>query len=232
MFTARLARLNIRIDNKYDYILRQCEGYIVPETEKPDFCVCVTDEEIMREDTGGFEKGYLESLAVYRKIAERLITLNGFLLHGVILETSGVGVALLARSGTGKSTHAALWLRLLGDKCRIINGDKPLVRRIDGGFLAFGTPWAGKEGIQQNAEVPLRKVCFIERSEENSIEQTTKKSALERLCSQVYLPKNSPLMLTLIDTLDEFISECEFYIIRCNKDISAAEVAYRGLFNE
>ena len=69
MFAVRLAELNIGIENKYDYIRKMCVDYI---TDKPvDFTVSVSDNEIMAEDNGtGFSGGYLESLAVYRKIAE------------------------------------------------------------------------------------------------------------------------------------------------------------------
>ena len=73
MFIVRLAELNIGIENKYEYIYNMCVDYITDNT--PDFSISVSDNEIMVESNGIIQhKGYLESLAIYRKIAEK--TLN------------------------------------------------------------------------------------------------------------------------------------------------------------
>ena len=115
MFNLKMADLNILVDNKYGFIEKMCKNYITDD-KNSDFSVSVTEEEILREKTEECtDAEYLESLAVYRKIAERIIDYDGFLLHGVVLETEGRGVALCAKSGTGKSTHAALWLKYLKD---------------------------------------------------------------------------------------------------------------------
>ena len=72
MFVVCLAELNIAIENKYDYIKEMCRDYITEN--KADFCVSASDEEINAESKGTcFDKGYLESLAIYRKIAEKII---------------------------------------------------------------------------------------------------------------------------------------------------------------
>ena len=150
MFVVRLAELNIEIKNKYDYIKDMCHDYIT--AGKADFCVSASDEEISAEGKGtSFDKGYLESLAIYRKIAEKIIEYNGFLLHGVAFEANKCGIAFLAKSGVGKSTHARLWKELLKNKMTIINGDKPLVRIIDEKIFAYGSAWAGKEKIHTKA---------------------------------------------------------------------------------
>ena len=67
MITVSIADLTIKIENKYKYIEKQAEDYLVPDTT-PDFSVSVTDEEILAEgDAGKFSVGYLEYLAIYRK---------------------------------------------------------------------------------------------------------------------------------------------------------------------
>ena len=114
-------------------------------------------KEITINDKGIVDNGYLESLAIYRKIAEKVIEYNGFLLHGVVVEVNKCGIAFLARSGVGKSTHVMLWKELLKNKLTIINGDKPLVRIIDGKIFAYGTAWAGKEKLHKNTKTELRK---------------------------------------------------------------------------
>ncbi len=228
MFVICLADLNIAIENKYDYIKAMCCDYITDN--KADFCVSATDDEIQAEDKGtGFDKGYLESLAIYRKIAEKVLEYNGFLLHGVVVEVNKCGVAFLARSGVGKSTHARLWKELLKNEMTIINGDKPLVRIIDGKIFAYGTAWAGKEHIHTNTKTELKKICFIERSEKNECLPMKKNMVFERLIKQIYIPKNKSLLYLTLEYIGTLIEKCDFHLIKCNTDISAAKIAYERI---
>ena len=228
MFVVRLAELNIGIKNKYDYIKAMCRDYITKD--KADFCVSASDDEIRAEGKGtDFDKGYLETLAIYRKIAEKVVEYNGFLLHGVVVEVNKCGIAFLAKSGVGKSTHAMLWKELLNDKLTIINGDKPLVRIIDGKLFAYGTAWAGKEQMHTNAKTELRKICFIERSEQNECILMKKDMVFERLIKQIYLPTDKSLVYLILGYLGTMIENCDFYLIKCNTDISSAKTAYEGI---
>lgn len=228
MFAVRLAELNIGIDNNYDYIYKMCVDYITDKT--PDFTVSASDDEIMAEDNGtGFDKGYLESLAVYRKIAERILKYSGFLMHGVVVDVDGCGIAFLAKSGVGKSTHTQLWKEFLRDKLIIVNGDKPLVRIIDNKIFAYGTAWAGKEHIHKNTKTELKKICFIERSEKNECLPIEKNLVFERLIKQIYIPKDNSLLYLTLGYIGTLIEKCDFYLIKCNTDISAAKTAYEGI---
>ena len=224
MLNIRLADINFCIENKYSYIEKMCEDYL--HDGKATLTVSVTEDDIDAEKTEeNFDAGYLESLAVYRKIAEKILGYDGFLLHGVVADVEGTGVAFLAKSGVGKSTHANLWQNVLKEKMTIINGDKPLVRIIDGKVFAYGTPWAGKEGLHKNAKVKLSKICFLERSEKNECIKLSQKDVLEKLFPQLYIPKETAKMLAIMDLTEKVIKRCEFYLVRCNTDISAAKVA-------
>lgn len=228
MFNVRLAELNICIDNKYSYIEDMCRDYV---TELPvDFTISATDEEIKAEATDdGYSLEYLETLAIYRKIANKIVEHDGFLMHGVVMSVDNTGIALCAKSGTGKTTHSRLWQQLLGDRCRVINGDKPLVRIKDDKVYAYGTPWAGKEGINENSVVELKKVCFIQRGEENQFIPCEKKDALAHFMSQVFIPENGMLTLKTMDMIDKVIRKTDVCILKCNMDISAAQTAYNGM---
>ena len=233
MFTIRIADLNFCIENKFDYIEKMCRDYIVFDGEY-DLLINPTHEEIASEgEIIEFRKEYLESLAVYRKIAEWLPQHDGFLMHGVLFEVEGKGILLCARSGVGKSTHMALWKQLLGDKCRVINGDKPLIRIKDGRVYAYGTPWCGKEGINLNDKTVLTDICFVERNETNITEKFTDNDIIPRLFKQIYLPKADGIQkLKVLDLAGKVMESVSFWKIRCNKDIEAAQVAYEAIFKE
>ncbi len=227
----RLADLAVRIENPHAYTKELCRDYICANGPA-DFTVNIQTEDILAEECGAECPEYAESLAVYRKIAEKILEFDGFLLHGVVLETEGEGVAFLAKSGVGKSTHAAFWKALLGEKVTYINGDKPLVRMLSGTPYAYGTPWAGKEGLQKNTRTPLRKICFLERGTENSVTPLSRETVLFSLLPQIYLPKDGESLSRLLELLSAFIEKIDFYAVCCTPDISAAEVCHRALFGK
>ncbi len=229
MIKARLADFNIHIDNKYEYLEKMCGDYLFDG--EADLTVSVTEEEIIKEQSEKItHKGYLESLAVYRNISERLPYMGAFLMHGVVADVDGTGIAFLAKSGVGKTTHMMNWKRLLGDKMTVVNGDKPLIRITDGCAYAYGTPWAGKENIHTNMKTQLKKICFIERAEENECEVFSG-DPLKRLLAQTYRPADTMSFFKTLDLLSCLINNVSFYLIKCNKDISSATVAYDTVIN-
>lgn len=234
MFNIQLANLNIGIDNRYTYIEEQCADYIAGGGA--DFTVSVTDAQISAEakmfPDMSLEKyaGYLESLAAYRQIAERLLDYDGFLLHSAIIRVNERGVAFAARSGTGKTTHIRLWRKLLGDGCSVINGDKPLIRFIDGAPYAFGTPWAGKEGYNTNSRARLYDMCFLSRAAENYAVAMDSKEAVKRLLCQIYMPDTPAKKLKTFSMADRLLKNIRVWDIGCNMDISAAKTVYDKLF--
>ena len=152
MFTIRVADTFIQINERYQYIKEYCRNYIVDDV-KPEMVIEVSDEEIKAEQSDEYISlpDYLETLAVYRKICERLVDKEIILVHSSVLMVDGEAVMFLAPSGTGKSTHTRLWRQVYGDRVTMINDDKPLVsvRTDERGVHVnvYGTPWCGKHGI-------------------------------------------------------------------------------------
>ena len=72
------------------------------------------------------------------------------LLHSSAVVVDGYAYLFSADSGTGKSTHTGLWKQHFGDRAYIINDDKPAIRKVDGEWYVFGTPWSGKTDTSVN----------------------------------------------------------------------------------
>ena len=231
MFTIQLAQINICIDNKYEYIEKMCSDYMT--TCVGDFAVSVSEkeiqDEIIREHT---DRGYAESLAIYRKIATGIISYNGFLLHGVAAQFKGRGIAFLAPSGTGKSTHASYWKEVFGDDFVYVNGDKPLIRVDGNNIYAYGTPWAGKENLHTNMRTRLEKVCFINRSDTDQCIKMKKTDVFQPLMHQIYIPDNTDNFLTLLSVINHFVQNAEFYMVNCTTSCNAAKTAHEVIFGE
>lgn len=172
---------------------------------------------------------YLETLAVYRKLAQLLVQDDILLMHGAVVAVDGQAYLFTAKSGTGKTTHTRLWMRQFGDRAVMVNGDKPLLHITSEGVTVYGTPWDGKEHLSTNTSCPLKALCILTRSETNHIERISKKEALPMLCQQSYRPC-SPIgaqkTLALVDRLG---SSVPLYKLGCNMEPEAALVAYHGM---
>ncbi len=231
-FTVEIAGIVIGIQHRYEYVKMLCRDYITDR--KPDFVVSAEDSEIDRELRDGgvcAPRSYAEATCLHRQIACRLSEYDAFLLHSAVISCEGRGYAFAARSGVGKSTHIALWKKNFGDRVQIVNGDKPIVRMKNGLFYAYGTPWRGKEGQGLNISCPLNAICFLERGKENRIRAAEKEEILSRLFLQVFLPPDATGAVKTLELIDTLIRKTDFYVLSCNMEKEAADVAYIGMTN-
>ena len=237
MFTIRMAEKNIQVNNRYDYIKDYCKNYIVNNVTS-DFIVEVSDDEILAEKSEEYSStmGYLETLAVYRKICEKLVNDNIILVHSSVLVVDGQAVMFLAPSGTGKSTHSRLWRQVYGDRVTMINDDKPLVSvRTDNNgthLTVYGTPWCGKHGIETNTSAPVKAIFILKRNEINETRKMSFREAFPYIFNQTYRPDNEILMRKTLLLATTFAQNVEIYELGCNMEEEAARVAYRAAFGE
>lgn len=83
-----------------------------------------------------------------------LLNFNRFILHASCIGTAFGGILFSGVSGIGKSTQADLWCRY--EDATLINGDRPIVGKVDNQWKAFGSPYAGSSNCYVNASVPVR----------------------------------------------------------------------------
>lgn len=234
MTTCCLAGIDVAFRTRYPHLGRLAAAY-PPKGDTPALTLKVSEAEILAEDTGknrGAAPGMLEALALFRKFCLALPTFGGFFLHAACLAVDGCGIAVTAPSGVGKSTHAANWRTLLGERCVIVNGDKPLVRREGDDFLAYGSPFAGKEGWHTNTAVPLRALLFLTRGERNRMTPLTPSDAFPRLFAATLPPEDECGLALLLPLLSGLLSRVTLYEITCTEDVSAAALAYETLFRK
>lgn len=74
---------------------------------------------------------------------------GGISLHAAAVVLGRKAYLFMGKSGTGKSTHAALWLRCFPES-KLLNDDNPTVRIEDGRIAVYGTPWSGKTPCYKN----------------------------------------------------------------------------------
>ena len=176
-----------------------------------------------------FTDAYLETLAVYRKLADAMLSFDTVLFHGSCISVDGEGYLFTAKSGTGKSTHTRLWREAFGSRAVMVNDDKPLLRIRESGVTAFGTPWDGKHRLSSNISVPLKAICILERGEQNEIERVNLVEAYPMLLQQVNKPGETPKMLKTLQLLESLNETVGLYRLRCNMEPEAARIAFEGM---
>lgn len=209
--------------------------------EQADFAVTITRDDLELEhrlrDAEAAEEGFkprqvtepfLERLAIQRKFAEHLMTVDTLMVHGSAVAVDGVGYIFTARCGTGKSTHTRLWRQVFGDRAVMINDDKPFVRITPEGIWVCGSPWSGKHGLDTNLEVPLGGICILERGVENRIRPALSAEIplLQKHLLCYMEPSLEPSFLELVRMLT---ARTPLWHLKCNMDPSAAVVSYNAM---
>lgn len=226
-----IAGLRISIENRCKYTEHFCKGYLSEDQSSPvDLHTKVTDEEFYAEKnfSPNFPDGYIENICLYRGICRQLPVLNRLLLHSAVLSIHGEGYAFLGRSGTGKSTHTGLWIKHLKD-VHIVNGDKPILEYKDGAFIAYGTPWNGKEGLGENTSAQLKGLCFLEQAKENSINRLSPSEASARVLGQILFPSDEANAGKTLELADKLITETPCWLLRCDISETAVKTSFEAM---
>lgn len=91
------------------------------------------------------------------------------LFHAAAVSLEGHGYMFLGKSGTGKSTHARLWLNNIPGT-ELMNDDNPAVRvKPDGTAVVYGTPWSGKTPCYRNVSAPVAGIVLLSQAPYNRI---------------------------------------------------------------
>lgn len=227
MFHLRLAGYFFTVDNHFDYLEKLCRDYRTDEQGEL-ISIQETDLAYERGDESLFSDSYLESLAVYRKICERLVPQDIILFHCSALAFQNEGYLFTAPSGTGKSTHTRLWREFFGSKVRMINDDKPLLHVGMDRVTVYGTPFAGKEGLQENISAPVRGIVILYQSKENNIRRMTSQEAYPLLLGQTYRSRQPENLFKTLELVQR-LSDLPVYSLGCTISTEAVELAYNAL---
>lgn len=234
-FKIKLCEKIIEIESLYDEVYRYCKDYILDSIEC-DLKIKITLDDILFEKKktlnsykDSFEDSSFETTAVYRKICDKLLGGDIFLMHGSAVSVDNEAYLFIAPSTTGKTTHTKLWLKNIKGSF-VVNGDKPLIK-VGEEILIYGTPWCGKEKMQTNTSVPLKAIVCLERAEENKLEEISFIDAFSRLLSQTYLSGEKTNLLKTVELLNKIAKKVKFYRLGCNMQDSAAITAYNGMNN-
>ena len=92
---------------------------------------------------------------------------KGIIIHGCGIKQGDRGILFAGQSGAGKTTMAKIWSRQTD--VEILSDDRTIVRKKNGHFWMYGTPWHGEGKFGSPGSVKLDQVFFIKHGEKNSI---------------------------------------------------------------
>lgn len=236
LLTLKIADLRVMIEAQHSYVVKQCMPYVTTyDGETADICLSVMPDEIAtaieRSQAEGraLSLGMAESQCLLWQLCQHLPNFGCLMLHAAVI-TDGIHTfAFTAPSGTGKTTHIRLWQQVFGKEIQVINGDKPILRKTETGFVAYGTPWCGKEGFQTNRGMPLTALCFLDRGRENIVTHLDPTQAVVPMFHQVVIPQNPDTASKAMDLLDALVRNVPLYHLTCNMEEEAACVARAGM---
>ena len=239
-FKIHMADHVIGVNAQYESTQYYCSEYL--SSDPAEYEVCILREDIEEERTKANREDALEGkpvrrltdaqleiTALQRKIAERMFDSDTLVYHGSVVAVDGEAYLFTAKSGTGKSTHTALWRQVLGSRAVMVNDDKPFLHIGASGVTAYGSPWNGKHGLGTNTSAPLKAICILERGAENSIREIPAGEALFMLLQQSNRPVDKRKMPVYMDLLDRLSRQVCFYRMRCNMNPDAAQMSYEAM---
>jgi len=161
-------------------------------------------------------KTVLNSIGVEHLIAQA----GGFVFHCSYIDHNGKAILFTAPSETGKSTQADLWHNLRG--AEIINGDRAVVRIVDGNAIAEGIPFAGSSEYCENRSLPIEAIVYLGQAPQTTIRRMKGYEAFSRIWEgvSVYTWERTDVEL-ISKTVQQIARTVPIYHMPCTPDESA-----------
>lgn len=109
-------------------------------------------------------------------LPNRFLKREAVFLHASFIRWNGKAILFTGVKQIGKSTQAELWRRFRG--AELLNGDRALLRKLDGVWTACGSPFCGTSGICFNEKVPIAAIVVLKQGGENRAESVGLKDAV------------------------------------------------------
>lgn len=218
-----IAGLKVEMEPKFGRLTRQSESYVSSGT--PVMWVKLDPSDASSAAMARLPEDEREYICCSAAFCRGIIEHGRFFLHASAVVCEEEAYLFSAPSGTGKSTHTALWRKLF-PQSDILNDDKPVIWPEKERITAWGTPFSGKTDLQVNRGVPLKGICFLKQGSENRIRRLPETEALAMMLNNTWRPENNRSMELLLDMIEQVVTETRVYELCCTGEPEAAELSY------
>ena len=226
---------DFRVINKDDTYIRVktlpfnekiLETYLYSENEKADITLSIPKE--METEHEIFVRTNIWNYLAFENV---LINHQGFILHSSFISWQNNGILFTAPSGTGKSTQADLWKKY--EDADIYNGDRTIIRKIEGKYYGFGSPYAGSSGIYRNESAPIKAIVVIDQGPDNVIRRLRGREAFLPLFRETLMNTwNKEYMEKMTDLLMDAACQIPVYHLSCRPDQDAVNTVKNEILKE
>lgn len=164
--------------------------------------------------------------------AQAILYHNAISIHASAVHNDGRAYLFMGKSGTGKSTHSALWMEHIPGT-ELLNDDNPTIRFRKGKAYAYGTPWSGKTACYKNQAFPIGGMARLRQAPENRFDKLEGIDAFIALypgCSVI--THDEHLRNRLYDTLTLLAEKVMVGTMDCRPDREAALTCHDALTNK
>ena len=134
---------------------------------------------------------------------------GGFLLHASSAVRNGKAFLFSGVSEAGKTTMA----RLAPADAAVLTDEASYVRKVDGRYFAYGTPFAGELGEPgKNVSAPIAAVYLLKKAPENSIRMIDPAQATQRLLRNIlFFANHAEMVRQVFDAACAFVAAVPVY---------------------
>jgi hypothetical protein len=134
---------------------------------------------------------------------------GGFLLHASSAVRNGKAFLFSGVSEAGKTTMA----RLAPPDVALLTDEASYVRKVDGRYFAYGTPFAGELAQPgKNISAPIAALYLLKKAPENRIQAIAPAEATQRLLRNIlFFAKHSEMVRQVFDAACAFVAAVPVY---------------------
>lgn len=147
---------------------------------------------------------------------------GGFQLHASSAIRNHCAFLFAGVSGAGKTTT----VKLAPPDVVVLTDEISYVRRIEDGYRAYGTPFAGELARSgMNTSAPVRQVCLLKQSRQNRLQLVSRPKAIRVLMRHVlFFAQDKELVARVLDSIVHFVSSVEVMEMEFTPDRRAWEL--------
>lgn len=145
---------------------------------------------------------------------------QAMILHAALVDTPYGGILFSGHSGVGKSTQADLWCRY--ENAKLINGDRPILKRNSDGWKAYGSPYAGSSGCYLNENCEIRTIVFLQQSDKCSLRKLEGVEKFRKVFGNLTVNLWDPIFVSKAgEFVQGLMQEIPMYEFQCTKEKEA-----------
>lgn len=162
-------------------------------------------------------------------LERQMIQKDCLVLHCAYMKYKGNAILFSAPSETGKTTQANLWERYRGS--RTINGDRALLQRRNGSWIACGWPVCGTSEVCNNESTPIQAIVMLSQGKINQATRLSPVQAFAQLYAQITINQwNRSFQQTAMRLLEELITTIPVWSLTCDISEDAVRCLEAALF--